>query len=1020
LSDVEPSTVETVSELQDPPLCEPAVASKPNNDTFILEIISATDIPLIDKGKSDPYVEAFLSVPIETDDEKKFQRVGTTVRTITRFDCTDVVWNCFRDLRTTPVEGAVLTLEIYHHYKDNHKSDFLLGKVDVALEAIVDERPITIMFVNFKSGLQGKNPDFAITFRRAFINRPLPMYRTFFMIRHGQSKWNRAMSRINITGLLDRDHALSAEGIKQAVELNSRWRQELLQDTNFSMLHADNSTSFVPDMFDFSRMDDDESLDLGDDSSSDDNSDSDCEGTQSSLNTPKHSSDHSPLPGGLPIPGLNKIYNSFVRRGSMSFGGGHDAAVHAAAAAAAVAGDPGSDTNENRVSPKSRGRSGSTATYPPPIYRQPSGMSPDSGSGDAQDNLESRYSPMPGGFPLLSERRNTFIYESDDPTDEDKNNNNDAPIIAQPTFDSFDPAFPPLEPMDNPFESIGNSVATSLNVNCGIASLAVNPIEQLDVAVIHAEKGPSPSFEPESIETNNAASPAKKSALFDLFSEASVVPKPAEEMTQPPLCPVPVSFTLTTTDEDFAEVIDNVGDDSDSDSGASSPFNAAETFESEAGDVDALDLAISTSGKEDESERDKNGQFSPARVVTDHDDLFSDFAPTPAADLVTVQETQPPCPPAFSVSLPMTRPPLPTARSEEFETNNKVEALSLEMSHSVTEVIEEECDDPGENDEADDDLPQRREEYIKLFMRADIVYSSPLTRALQTALAAMCGHSALTKNKLVLYRIIREIKRIGGLDTVGVECGPGIMRRVKAELTAALGPVKAAELTDSIEVDTSSADTPWWTAISSFDNERDQLERIREFVTFTRYCPHTMPVFVGHSLFFKAFYSKRVSKVMARKRPNLSANMKKYKLDNATLLAVTVKYIDLDTGDSDALILDADILFGGGFHGARHVHHHHHHNHHHHPHSNSEKYQAADLRNDHIAASLTVSGDDIDGSLQLEENNHIEKFTSTIQHSLNSGERSIQKNLNSSKDAITKSVSMISSLFNGDTTPNEK
>lgn len=362
---------------------------------------------------------------------------------------------------------------------------------------------------------------------------------------------------------------------------------------------------------------------------------------------------------------------------------------------------------------------------------------------------------MPGGFPLLSERRNTFIYESDDPTDEDKINNDEAPIIAQPTFDSFDPAFPPLEPMDNPFESIGNSVATSLNVNCGIASLAVNPIEQLDVAVIHAEKGPSPSFVPEGFDTNNASSPAKKSALFDLFSDVSAVTQPAEERTQPPLCPVPVSFTLTTADEDFTELDADACDvdDSDSDSGASSPFNAAETFESEADAVDALDLAISTSGKEDESEmKDKNGQFSPARVVTDHDDLFSDFEATPAVDLRSVNETRPPCPPAFSVSLPMTRPPLPTARSEEFETNNKIEALSLEMSHSVTEVIEEECDDPGENDEADDDLPQRREEYIKLFMRADIVYSSPLTRALQTALAAMCGHSALTKNKLVLYR----------------------------------------------------------------------------------------------------------------------------------------------------------------------------------------------------------------------------------------------------------------------------
>ena len=68
------------------------------------------------------------------------------------------------------------------------------------------------------------------------------------------------------------------------------------------------------------------------------------------------------------------------------------------------------------------------------------------------------------------------------------------------------------------------------------------------------------------------------------------------------------------------------------------------------------------------------------------------------------------------------------------------------------------ADDDGEvSDHEDpqiegDDLPQRRKEYIKLFMRADIVYASPLTRALQTALASMCGHPALTKHKLTLYR----------------------------------------------------------------------------------------------------------------------------------------------------------------------------------------------------------------------------------------------------------------------------
>lgn len=44
------------------------------------------------------------------------------------------------------------------------------------------------------------------------------------MVRHGQSKWNLAQSRINIAGMLDRDHALTELGIQQAQQLNNRWR----------------------------------------------------------------------------------------------------------------------------------------------------------------------------------------------------------------------------------------------------------------------------------------------------------------------------------------------------------------------------------------------------------------------------------------------------------------------------------------------------------------------------------------------------------------------------------------------------------------------------------------------------------------------------------------------------------------------------------------------------------------------------------------------------------------------------
>lgn len=226
---------------------------------------------------------------------------------------------------------------------------------------------------------------------------------------------------------------------------------------------------------------------------------------------------------------------------------------------------------------------------------------------------------------------------------------------------------------------------------------------------------------------------------------------------------------------------------------------------------------------------------------------------------------------------------------------------------------------------------------------------------------------------------------------MGIECGPGIMKRVKQELQQSLGANKAEELVDSVAVDYSSAEAPWWTNISSFDNEKDQLERIREFLTFSRYCPHTIPVFVGHSLFFRAFYSKRISKAMARKRPNLSDNMKRFKLSNATLMAVTVKYSDLEGGASDALILDADILFGGGFHGARHVKTHHH--------------DSSEHNTEGLASSLTLSETDIDGSLQLKEPDNIHKLASSIQQSITS----TSENLNSAKDAINKGVSIISS-----------
>lgn len=166
--------------------------------------------------------------------------------------------------------------------------------------------------------MEGKNPDFAITLRRTFTNTTPPLYRTFFIIRHGQSKWNRAMARISIAGMLDRDHALTTEGIKQAMELNSRWREVMLEDNCYNSMHHEESTAMVPPMFDFTRMDENEELALAAEEGDSDGDGSESDGEGGAQVT-------SPAPG-TSAPrntiGLGKLYDSFfVKRMSVAGSG---------------------------------------------------------------------------------------------------------------------------------------------------------------------------------------------------------------------------------------------------------------------------------------------------------------------------------------------------------------------------------------------------------------------------------------------------------------------------------------------------------------------------------------------------------------------------------------------------------------------------------------------------------------------------------------------------------------------------
>ena len=72
--------------------------------------------------------------------------------------------------------------------------------------------------------------------------------------------------------------------------------------------------------------------------------------------------------------------------------------------------------------------------------------------------------------------------------------------------------------------------------------------------------------------------------------------------------------------------------------------------------------------------------------------------------------------------------------------------------------------------------------YLDAFVGAHVVYCSPLTRAVQTCVLALDGHPTVKDQGIKLLSAAREIKKRGGLDTVGKVSGKRIAQRVSEKL----------------------------------------------------------------------------------------------------------------------------------------------------------------------------------------------------------------------------------------------
>lgn len=194
------------------------------------------------------------------------------------------------------------------------------------------------------------------------------------------------------------------------------------------------------------------------------------------------------------------------------------------------------------------------------------------------------------------------------------------------------------------------------------------------------------------------------------------------------------------------------------------------------------------------------------------------------------------------------------------------------------------------------------EPLLKTFLASDLIYSSPLTRAAQTCIVGLKTHPHLARHNITLLSSCREVKGLGGLDTVGTAFGD----RIEARVLEKLGSEADAEV-KAVHFDQYDCTATWWTTEMS-ENKAHIDHRFEDFLSTLKFSPNQQAtIVVGHSLFIKDLCIRYLSDEVKSKKHEISEKLQTLRLSNAGCL-----YVRFDFSDSPKII-DAQVLFDTTF-----------------------------------------------------------------------------------------------------------
>mmetsp|Transcript_19118 Transcript_19118/g.49016 ORF Transcript_19118/g.49016 Transcript_19118/m.49016 type:complete len:497 (+) Transcript_19118:169-1659(+) len=167
--------------------------------------------------------------------------------------------------------------------------------------------------------------------------------------------------------------------------------------------------------------------------------------------------------------------------------------------------------------------------------------------------------------------------------------------------------------------------------------------------------------------------------------------------------------------------------------------------------------------------------------------------------------------------------------------------------------------------------------------RPDVVFVSPLIRAVQTAVIALGPLMTQPggQKEFLLMANAREKQNFGGLDTKSTKLGVEILRRTQDRLRQAYANQgsRTLDVFSDLRYDVQEVEDRWWCEGKS-ESKAQLNERLQEFMTQLLFSPHQTIVVVGHSHFFRAVCSGYLSDEFWEREPELAGQLAKRKLNN--------------------------------------------------------------------------------------------------------------------------------------------